>query len=117
MATQPGNGWHGGRIASWSSSIGVLDVVHALGLWHGVLAFGFGLVLGLSLDTVPVRAEVVVADAVPAPQDAPAVVTRRGRVAGGGPVGRGRAAQPPSATQRTTAEPQHRRRRPDATSE
>jgi hypothetical protein len=76
MATQPGNGWHGGRIASWSSSIGVLDVVHALGLWHGVLAFGIGLVLGLSLDAVPVASEVVVADAVPAPQDAPVVVTK-----------------------------------------
>jgi len=56
MATQPGSGWGEGRIASWSSSIGVLDVVHDLGLWHGVLAFGLGLVLGLSLDTVPVEA-------------------------------------------------------------
>jgi hypothetical protein len=76
MATQPGNGWHGGTVASWSSSIGVLDVVHDIGLWHGVLAFGLGLILGLSLDTVPVASEVVVADAVPAPQDAPVVVTQ-----------------------------------------
>jgi hypothetical protein len=53
MATQPGTGWHEGRIVSWSSSIGVLGVVHDLGLWHGVLAFGLGLVLGLALDTVP----------------------------------------------------------------
>ena len=60
MATQPGNGWHGGRFASWSSSIGVLDVVHDLGLWHGVLAFGLGIVLGLSLDTVPAVAAVPV---------------------------------------------------------
>ncbi|MGZ4411829.1 MAG: hypothetical protein ACXVY8_06800 [Gaiellaceae bacterium] len=56
MATQPGNGWHDGSIASWSSSLGVLDVVHDLGLWHGVLAFGLGLMLGLSLDTVPATA-------------------------------------------------------------
>ena len=35
MATQPGTGWHEGRIASWSSSIGVMGIVHALGLWHG----------------------------------------------------------------------------------
>jgi hypothetical protein len=60
MATQPGNGWHGGSIASWSSSLGVLNVVHDLGLWHGVLAFGLGLMLGLSLDTVPARGKVVV---------------------------------------------------------
>ena len=53
MAAQPGGGWHGGRIASWSESLGVLGVVHALGLWDGVLAFGFGLVLGLSVDSVP----------------------------------------------------------------
>ena len=78
MATQPGNGWHDGRIASWSSSLGVLDVVHDLGLWHGVLAFGLGLVLGLSLDTVPAGDEVVVERA----DDRAAL----------GPVGRRRAA-------------------------
>jgi hypothetical protein len=60
MATQPGNGWHGGRFASWSSSIGVLNVVHDLSLWHGVLAFGLGIVLGLSLDTVPAVVDVPV---------------------------------------------------------
>jgi hypothetical protein len=53
MATQPGHGWHDGTITSWSRSIGVLGLVHDLGLWHGVLAFGLGAVLGLSLDTVP----------------------------------------------------------------
>ena len=62
MATQPGSGWQGERVASWSSSIGVFDVVYALGLWHGVLAFGLGLVLGLSLETVPAAGEVVVLD-------------------------------------------------------
>jgi hypothetical protein len=76
MATQPGGGWHGGKIASWSSSIGVLDVVHDLGLWHGVLAFGLGAVLGLSLGVVPVAGEVVVLDDAPAATaPAPAVVT------------------------------------------
>jgi hypothetical protein len=76
MATQPGGGWHGGKIASWSSSIGVLGVVHDLGLWHGVLAFGLGAVLGLSLGVVPVAGEVVVLDDAPAAAaPAPAVVT------------------------------------------
>jgi hypothetical protein len=56
LANQPGSGWHEGRIDSWSSSIGILGVVHSIGLWRGVLAFGFGLVLGLSLDGVPAPA-------------------------------------------------------------
>jgi hypothetical protein len=53
IATQPGGGWGSGQLSSWSSSLGILDVVHDIGLWHGVLAFGLGLTLGLSLDTVP----------------------------------------------------------------
>jgi hypothetical protein len=53
MAAQPGNGWHEGTIVSWSSSLGLLGLIHDLALWNGVLAFGFGLVLGLSFDTVP----------------------------------------------------------------
>ena len=53
IASQPGHGWQEGRLDSWSSSIGILGLVHSIGLWHGVLAFGFGLVLGLSLDGVP----------------------------------------------------------------
>lgn len=56
LATQPGHGWEEGTIVSWSHSVGLMGVIHALGLWHGALAFGFGLVLGLSLDTVPVSA-------------------------------------------------------------
>ncbi|HEY8705077.1 MAG TPA: hypothetical protein VIL98_10000 [Gaiellaceae bacterium] len=77
LATQPGTGWHAGRFASWSSSIGVLDVVHDLGLWHGVLAFGLGLVFGLSLDTVPtVAAAEMMVDETPAPAPAPVVTDR-----------------------------------------
>ena len=53
IASQPGNGWEEGRIHSWSSSIGILAVVHSLGIWAGVLAFGFGAILALSLDGVP----------------------------------------------------------------
>ncbi len=64
MATQPGHGWHDGTVTSWSHSIGIFGVVHALGLWHGVLAFGLGAVLGMSLDALPVVDEVVERDAV-----------------------------------------------------
>ena len=54
LATQPGNGWHEGRFVSWSHSLGLMGIVHALGLWHGALALGFGFVLGTTLDAVPV---------------------------------------------------------------
>lgn len=53
IASQPGHGWQEGRIHSWSDSIGILGLVHSVGLWRGVLAFAFGLVLGLSFDGVP----------------------------------------------------------------
>jgi hypothetical protein len=58
IANQPGHGWQEGRIDSWSNSIGILGLVHSIGLWRGVLAFGFGLVLGLSFDGVPAPVEV-----------------------------------------------------------
>lgn len=57
LATQPGRGWEEGRLASWSDSLGILGVVHSIGLWHGVLAFGVGLMLGFSLDGVPAPAD------------------------------------------------------------
>src|SRR5437868_5874004 len=53
IATQPGHGWQEGRIDSWSNSMEIVGLVHSIGLWHGVLAFGFGLMLGLSFDGVP----------------------------------------------------------------
>jgi hypothetical protein len=56
IASQPGTGWQEGRIDSWSNSMGILGAVHAIGSWHGALALGFGLVLGLSLDGVPAPA-------------------------------------------------------------
>jgi hypothetical protein len=59
VATQPGSGWEEGRLHSWSSSMGILGAVHAIGLWHGVLAFAIGLMLGLSLDGVPAPVEEV----------------------------------------------------------
>jgi hypothetical protein len=63
LANQPASGWQEGRIDSWSNSIGILGLVHSVGLWHGVLAFGFGLMLGMSFDGVPAPA----AEIEPAP--------------------------------------------------
>lgn len=56
MATQPKHGWYQGTFARWTGDIGMTGLVHDAALWHGVLAFGFGLVLGLSFDSVPAMA-------------------------------------------------------------
>jgi hypothetical protein len=64
LATQPGNGWHEGTLVSWSHDIGLMGIVHSIGLWHGVLAFGFGLVLGSCLDAVPTPVPVAATDEV-----------------------------------------------------
>jgi hypothetical protein len=72
LASQPGSGWGEGRIHAWSSSLGILGAVHSLGLWRGVLAFGFGVMLGLSLDGVP---QPVPVD--PAVADEPVAAERR----------------------------------------
>jgi hypothetical protein len=77
MATQPGTGWHEGRIVSWSHNAGLMGVIHSLGLWHGVLAFGLGLVLGSCLDAVPVTAPVAVTTADPEAADEPLVAEQR----------------------------------------
>jgi hypothetical protein len=50
--------------------------VHSIGLWHGVLAFGVGLMLGLSLDGVP----------APAPDEEAAPMYERGAPAADEPV-------------------------------
>ncbi|HET8892794.1 MAG TPA: hypothetical protein VFM96_01680 [Gaiellaceae bacterium] len=90
LAGQPGNGWEEGRIVSWTGSIGLTGIVHDLALWQGVLAFGLGLVLGLSLDAVP---EGMVATDVDRPT---------GVIAAPGPVDR-RAADEPLAAERRAA--------------
>lgn len=56
IASQPGSGWEEGRITSWSNSMGIDGAVHSIGLWRGVLAFGFGLLLGMAFDSVPAPA-------------------------------------------------------------
>jgi hypothetical protein len=71
MASQPGSGWQEGRIHTWSSSIGILGLVHSIGLWRGVLAFGLGVVLGLSFDGVPAEAEVDTHPAYSGPRGMP----------------------------------------------
>ena len=95
LASQPGHGWQEGRIHSWSDSIGILGLVHSVGLWRGVLAFGFGLVLGLCFDGVP----------APEVDEAPAYA---------GPAEAGAA---PAADEPVAAERRWSRRRPAAPAE
>lgn len=95
LANQPGSGWQEGRVDSWSNSIGILGVMHSLGLWHGALAFGFGLMLGLSLDGVPAPA----AETEPASSsgaDEPVAAERRWT------AGRDSAAPPATDAEETT---------------
>jgi hypothetical protein len=90
IATQPGHGWQEGRLDSWSNSLGILGVVHSIGLWHGVLAFAFGLMLGLSLDGVPAPATEAASAA-----DEPVAAERRW-------TARRQPASPPAATTEET---------------
>src|SRR5438309_2743157 len=78
IATQPGHGWQEGRLVSWSNSIGLYGIIKSIGLYHGVLALGFGLVLGYTLDTSgPVREEIAADRTVAAtPAPAPAMDRR-----------------------------------------
>lgn len=65
LAMQPHGNWFRDHVVSWSGSIGIRDVVHDLGTWIGVLAFGVGYTVGLALEPMPRAATV----ATPAPAD------------------------------------------------
>jgi hypothetical protein len=55
LATQPNANWFRDHVLSWSESIGLEYVVRDLGTWLGVLAFGVGAVLGLTLEPATLR--------------------------------------------------------------
>jgi hypothetical protein len=58
LAMQPHTNWFQRHVNSWSGSIGIQDVVHDLGTWLGVLAFGIGYTVGLALEPMQKRAPV-----------------------------------------------------------
>ena len=68
---QPHANWFRSHVTSWSSSIGILDVVRDVATWNGVLAFGIGLVFAYALEPAVLgrRREVVATE--------PSVVRRR----------------------------------------
>ena len=98
MASQPGHGWHEGTIVSWSKNANLMGLIHDLALWHGVLAFGFGLVLGMSFDTVPALA----------PAAAPAAAAAAAPAAGPRPVSRTAANELVTAERREVGTPSGR---------
>jgi hypothetical protein len=80
---QPHANWASTHVRSWSGDIHVLDVVHAVGIWVGVLAFGIGAALAPVAEPLGARRRPA---AGPAPYDAaaadePLTAERRERVA------------------------------------
>jgi hypothetical protein len=74
-AHEPGNYWLGRHVRSWSGDIGIDGLVASLGLMLPAIAFGVGLVFGLTFDTtgprIPRRRKPVpAAGAQPRPQTA-----------------------------------------------
>ena len=55
LATQPGDGWIRDHVVSWSASLGIGHAVHNLGERVAVLAFGLGLVFGLTFEPAMIR--------------------------------------------------------------
>jgi hypothetical protein len=54
-AQEPGNYWLGRHVRSWSGDIGIDGLVTSLGLMVPAIAFGIGLVFGLTFDTTGPR--------------------------------------------------------------
>jgi hypothetical protein len=50
VAQEPGGNWAAAHVRAWSGDIHVTSVVHALGTWLGVLAFGIGATLAAALE-------------------------------------------------------------------
>lgn len=53
IGMQPDGNWFRQHVLSWSGDIGIRDVVHDLGTWFGVMAFGIGYTFGLVLEPMP----------------------------------------------------------------
>ncbi len=78
LAAQPRGNWVRDHALSWSDDIGVAHVVHNLGEHVAVLAFGIGLVFGLTFEPAMIRRRKVAATAItpaettPMPAEPPA---------------------------------------------
>ena len=65
---EPGANWFGDHVIAWSGDLGIDGIVADLGSMVAALAFGLGLVIGLSFDTTGPRRR----DSLPEPVDAAA---------------------------------------------
>lgn len=54
-AQEPGNGWLGRNVRSWSGDLGIEGLVNDLGLMIPAVSFAIGLVFGLTFDTTGPR--------------------------------------------------------------
>jgi hypothetical protein len=50
LGLQPHPNWFRNHVLRWSGDIGIRNVVHDVGMWIGVLAFGIGYTLGTTLE-------------------------------------------------------------------
>jgi hypothetical protein len=110
LAMQPHPNWFRSHVLSWSGDIGVLDVVHSLATWLGVLAMGIGFVFGVTLEPGMIRRRRTVVE--PAPATAPAATPAYDGAAANEPtaaeraeVGDSRVAREDVKTTRTTQVP------------
>jgi hypothetical protein len=85
VGMQPSSNWFARHVRSWSGDIGIGSVVHALGVWVGVLAFGIGATLATVAEPIGRRRE------VPAPEPAPEPVPQPDPSPQPEPVGEDRA--------------------------
>jgi hypothetical protein len=54
-AQEPGNYWLGRHVRDWSGDLGIASLVNDIGLMIPAIAFGIGLVFGLTFDTTGPR--------------------------------------------------------------
>jgi hypothetical protein len=75
VAMEPGTNTAASHVRSWSNDMNVLDVVHSVGTWLGVLAFGIGATFAAVLE--PMRRRVVAEPIDAAAADEPLTAERR----------------------------------------
>jgi hypothetical protein len=76
VAMQPHDDWLRAHVLAWSGDLGIRNVVEHVGVWVGVLAFGIGYTLGLSLEPAPPAPVVGPADHDRAAADEPLTAER-----------------------------------------
>ena len=78
LGMQPHSNWFRAHVLAWSGDMHIRDVVHDLGTWLGVLAFGIGYTFGAVLEPAPRRAVVPPAGTHdPVAADEPVAAERR----------------------------------------